>query len=196
MPPRPPTPLPLPRRPHRGPGRGDHRPAGRPSRLRAGRLPESERGFILPLAFAASLLLLLGSLSLQTLALQARLSLLRRQANDLQDDALSSAAQQLVGALNLHHRCLLALPLQRWSSDGLPCASVPQQQAVLSGEEGPSRWHLVDWQPGPDRADLQIELQPLPADAPRRRGSFVVALLGEPLRAQAPRLLALRGVQP
>lgn len=158
--------------------------------------PSGEKGFVLPLAFGVSLMLLIGAFSLQTLALQARLGLRRVETRALQEDALATAAQQLVAALNLRHPCLLALPLQQWTREGLLCASALQQQALAEGSAGAARWRLIDWQPAPRGASLQIELDALAPDVPRRRGSFVVALQSEPLRAQPPRLLALRGVVP
>jgi hypothetical protein len=160
-------------------------------RLRQGR----DRGFILPLAFGASLVLLLGSLSLQTLVLQRRLGLLREEQRGHQEDALASAAQQLVAALNRDHPCLLILPLQRWGSDGLPCASPEQQQALARGAGG-GPWRLLDWQPQVLRAEALIEVDSGSPALPPRRGSFAVPLQEEPLQGQAPRLLALRAVAP
>ncbi len=161
-----------------------------------GRLSQGrDRGFILPLAFGASLVLLLGSLSLQTLVLQRRLGLLREEQRGLQEDALASAAQQLVAVLNRDHPCLLILPLQRWGSDGLPCASPVQQQALARGG-GAGPWRLINWQPQALRAEALIELDSASQSLPPRRGSFAVPLQGEPLQGQAPRLLALRGVAP
>lgn len=159
--------------------------------LRQGR----DRGFVLPLAFGASLVLLLGSLSLQSLVLQRRLGLLREEQRGHQEDALASAAQQLVAALNRDHPCLLTLPLERWGSDGLPCAS-PEQQRSLAQGGGSGLWRLIDWQPQALRAQALIELEPGSPAQPARRGSFAVPLQEEPLQGQAPRLLALRGVAP
>jgi hypothetical protein len=154
-----------------------------------------DQGFILPLAFGASLVLLLGSLSLQTLVLQRRLGLLREEQRGHQEDALASAAQQLVAALNRDHPCLLLLPLQRWGSDGLPCASPEQQQALAKGAGG-GPWRLIDWQPQAVRAEALIEVDSGSPALPPRRGSFAVPFQEEPLQGQAPRLLALRAVAP
>ena len=81
------------------------------------RLPQQQqRGFVLPLALTTSALLLLSSLSLQTLALHARQR--SRQALDMAKirDAERSVAmafqQHAVGA----HACLLALPSSVWDS--------------------------------------------------------------------------------
>lgn len=184
----------------RGPGRWTPGPwssgrwsSGRRVRCRLGQ--GRDRGFILPLAFGASLVLLLGSLSLQSLVLQRRLGLLREEQRGHQEDALASAAQQLVAVLNRDHPCLLLLPRQRWGSDGLPCASPEQQQALVQGAGG-GPWRLIDWQPRVLRAEALIEVDSGSPALPPRRGSFAVPLQEEPLQGQAPRLLALRAVAP
>ena len=78
---------------------------------------------MLPLAWSVSLLLLLSSLSLQALALQEgslqALRLRRRQ----QEDQLMTAAQRLAGRLQRHHRCLLAVEGQAWSTAGCATAA-------------------------------------------------------------------------
>ena len=66
-----------------------------------------EVGFVLPLAVLMTLVLLLGSLSVQGVALQRQMSnstLLRRRA---QEDGLASSAQVVAGALQLTGSCLL-----------------------------------------------------------------------------------------
>jgi len=155
-----------------------------------------EQGFILPMAIGSALLLLLGSLSVQTVALQGRLGQASREGRGRQEDALAAAAQQLVAVMNLRHPCLLVLPLTRWSQEGRPCASAPEQAALLRGEGGGSRWHLLDWRSSAAGAEALIELDSAASGAPPRRAAFAVALLAEPLRAQPPRLLGLRGVAP
>ena len=56
---------------------------------------DAHDGFVLPLASAASLVLVLSSLSLQTLALQSRSRVRAKWLQRQQGDALASAAQQL-----------------------------------------------------------------------------------------------------
>ena len=165
-------------------------------RSRRGAANEPERGFILPVAIGASLLLLLGSMSLHSVALQGRLAHASREVLAGQEDALAGAAQQLVGQLNLRHPCLLSLPRDRWSEEGRSCAT-PQELAVLLGDGGSgSGWRLLDWRPTPVSAQALIELDGRGSPPQPRRGVFAVALLAEPLRAQPPRLLGLRGVTP
>jgi hypothetical protein len=167
----------------------------RPGSLR-GADSEPERGFILPVAIGASLLLLLGSLSLHSVALQGRLAHASREAIAAQEDALTGAAQQLVSQLNLKHPCLLSLPRARWSLEGRSCAT-PQELAVLLGDGGSGGgWRLLDWRPMSASAQALIELAGRGSAPQPRRGVFAVALLAEPLRAQPPRLLGLRGVTP
>ncbi|MFM7269614.1 MAG: hypothetical protein ACKOZT_13705 [Cyanobium sp.] len=163
--------------------------------LRAGARP-AEQGFLLPVAFVASLLLLLGALSLQALILQGRVGLRLREIRGQQEDALSTAAQQLVAALNSRHACLLALPRQRWQSEGGLCASAADLLALEQGVVGARRWQLIDWQPAASRAKALIELDAGASPGAPRRGSFAVTLLASPPRALAPGLLGLRGVAP
>ena len=82
------------------------------------RLPASkQRGFALPLALTTSALLLLSSLSLQTLALHARQrsrqALAAAQARDA-DGSVAMAFQQLAAGA---HACLLALPSSAWEGN-------------------------------------------------------------------------------
>ncbi|MFM7642074.1 MAG: hypothetical protein ACKO45_11070 [Cyanobium sp.] len=157
---------------------------------------QEERGFLLPMAFVASMLVLLGGLSLQALVLQGRLGLRVQELRGQQEDALSAAAQQLVAALNRRHPCLLALPRQQWGHEGVACASATDLQALEQGAVGARRWRLIDWQPAASRAEALIELDPEAAAGSVRRGRFAVALLASPPRALAPGLLGLRGVAP
>ena len=80
------------------------------------RLPDpQQRGFALPLALTTSALLLLSSLSLQTLALHARQrssqALATAQTRDAERSVAMTFQQHAVGA----HACLLALPSSEWS---------------------------------------------------------------------------------
>ena len=79
------------------------------------RLPDpQQRGFALPLALTTSALLLLSSLSLQTLALHARQrssqALATAQTRDAERSVAMTFQQHAVGA----HACLLALPSSEW----------------------------------------------------------------------------------
>ena len=79
------------------------------------RLPDpQQRGFALPLALTTSALLLLSSLSLQTLALHARQrssqALVTAQTRDAERSVAMAFKQHAAGA----HACLLALPSSEW----------------------------------------------------------------------------------
>jgi hypothetical protein len=158
--------------------------------------PSGEPGFVLPLAISASLLLLLGSLSVQSAALQSRLSLVTREELRQQEDRMISVGRELVGGLNRSHPCLVGLPLASWPKEGSSCATPQALEAVQRGVWEGLAWRLVDWQPQPDAAELVLELDPASSTRAPRRAALAVLLRGEPLRAQSLRLLGLRGVAP
>ena len=110
------------------------------------RLPDpQQQGFALPLALTTSALLLLSSLSLQTLALHAR----QRSSQALATAQIRDAEHSVAMAFHQHaagaHACFLALPSGEWElSAGCPGAN----PAVLqSGRVVDRDWQLLDWQP-------------------------------------------------
>ena len=115
------------------------------------RLPDpQQRGFALPLALTTSALLLLSSLSLQTLALHARQrsrqSLATAQTRDAERSVVMAFQQHAVGA----DACLLALPSSEWN---LPAGCPGANPAALqSGRVDDRDWQLLDWQPKGTRA--------------------------------------------
>ena len=159
--------------------------------------------FLVPLASLASLVLLLGCLSMQSVALQnaRRLAALARLRQA--EDSLMSAAQLLVARLQSQHRCLLPLALARWSAGG--CASTSQLSDLARGEVDSVPYQLLAWQPqanaalpavaGPDGAELLLELRPRHGE-PALRSAFAVGLEGSPSRVRDLRLLGLRGTAP
>ena len=115
------------------------------------RLPGPEqRGFALPLALTSSALLLLSSLSLQTLALHARqrsrVALATAQTRDAERSVVMTFQQLAAGA----HACLLALPSLEWEGS----ESCPGLNPALlqSGRVADRDWQLLDWQPQGARA--------------------------------------------
>ena len=115
------------------------------------RLPDSrQQGFALPLALTTSVLLLLSSLSLQTLSLHARQrsrqALAIAQTLDAERSVAMAFQQHAAGA----HACLLALPSSEWeSSERCP----GENPALLqSGRVDDRHWQLLDWQPKGARA--------------------------------------------
>jgi len=97
------------------------------------------------LATSTSALLLLSSLSLQTLALHAR----QRSSQALATAKLRDAEHSVAMAFQQHaagaHACLLALPSSEWA---LPTGCPGANPAVLqSGRVADRDWQLLDWQP-------------------------------------------------
>ena len=115
------------------------------------RLPDlKQQGFALPLALTTSALLLLSSLSLQTLALHARQrstqSLAIAQARDAERSVAMAFQQRAAGA----HACLLAMPSSEW--DGSDRCPGVNPALLRSGRVADRDWQLLAWQPQDARA--------------------------------------------
>ena len=115
------------------------------------RLPDlKQQGFALPLVLTSSALLLLSSLSLQTLALHARQrsrqALATAQTRDA-EQSVEMAFQQLAAGA---HACLLALPFAEWESSER-CPGV-NPALLQSGSVDDRDWQLLAWQPQDARA--------------------------------------------
>ena len=115
------------------------------------RLPHpQQRGFVLPLALTTSALLLLSSLSLQTLALHA----CQRSRQALDMAKIPDAERSVAMAFQQHavdaHACLLALPSSVWDSSE-HCPEV-NSTMLQSGRVVDRGWQLLDWQPQGARA--------------------------------------------
>ena len=110
------------------------------------RLPDSkQQGFALPLALTTSALLLLSSLSLQTLALHARQRLAAALATAQTRDAECSVAMAFQQCAASAHACLLALPSSEWELSAA-CPGV-NPGLLQSGRVANRDWQLLDWQP-------------------------------------------------
>jgi hypothetical protein len=134
----------------------------------------AERGFLLPLASSAALLLLLSSLSLQAMALQQRARLAAQQRQRGWDDRLMSAAQAFTGQLQRHHRCRLSLPASQWAAQ--PCQPAGTPGGILEPAIVDAGIRLVAYCPDPGtppQATLVLELAEL---APPQRAIFRLAL--------------------
>jgi hypothetical protein len=110
------------------------------------RLPDPhQQGFALPLALTASALLLLSSLSLQTLAMhtrqRSRQALVSAQTRDAERSVTMAFQQHAAGA----HACLLALPSTEWELPGRCPGANPS--ALQSGHVADRAWQLLYWQP-------------------------------------------------
>ena len=107
--------------------------------------PVASRGFALPLALTTSALLLLSSLSLQTLALHARQrshqALATAQTRDAERSVAMAFQQHATGA----HACLLALPSSEWERSA-PCPGA-NPAALQAGRVADREWQLLQWQP-------------------------------------------------
>ena len=108
-------------------------------------LVRQSNGFVLPLALTGSALLLLSSLSLQTLAFHGR----QRSSQALAMAKTRDADQSVLMAFQQHaqaaHACLLALPSSAWPAlEQCPAADPSPLQA---GRIGDRHWHLISWQP-------------------------------------------------
>lgn len=125
--------------------------------LRQKRCLNTSAGFVLPLALTASFLLLLGSSSLHTLALQAhsraRISTAARQ----EADQLRSAAQAFAQLARGHEACLLAFPSSQWQEQGSQC--VDADSALLQkGSIDDEIWSLIDWTTNGSTGLLRLRL--------------------------------------
>ena len=112
--------------------------------------PFGSKGFALPLVLTTLALLLLSSLSLQTLALHAR----QRTSQALATAQILDAERSVAMAFQQHaagaYACLLALPSSEWQlSAGCPGVN----PALLQyGRVADRDWQLLDWQPQGKRA--------------------------------------------
>ena len=120
------------------------------------RFPDSQQqGLALPLALTTSALLLLSSLSLQTLALHARQrsrqALATAQTRDAEHSVAMVFQQHAAGA----NACLLALPSPEWEGSE-QCPGV-NPGPLQSGRVADRDWQLLDWQPhGASAGTLQL----------------------------------------
>lgn len=154
----------------------------------------------MPMAAMLSVLLLLGSLSVQAVSLQGRLRGSAERQLQASEDRLTSAAQLLVARIQLRHACLLPLALKQW--EDADCADATDLEQLLRGEVFGSNWQLLRWQSvgaaqgaaaaAEQRLMLEIALAAQGRE-PSRRAGFELRLTGVPWRVQELRPLGLRG---
>ena len=113
----------------------------------------SSSGFALPLALSTSAVLLLSSLSLQTLAFhgQAGSRLALKRAS--QDDAEQAVAMDFLQRGRGDNACLLAWPSQRWSEPALCPGAQPSE--LQRGLSGALAWTLQSWDPSAQRLQIR-----------------------------------------
>ena len=108
------------------------------------------RGFALPLALSCSAVLLLSSMSLQTIALhgrqRSRQALLVAQRSDLHHSAAMDFQQRAQGA----NACLLRHATSDWNNRALCPEADPRR--MRQGRFGEMGWLLLDWQPSSPRS--------------------------------------------
>ena len=167
-------------------------------------------GFALPVAVVGALILLLGSLAAQSALHQSRLRHASALGQRRLEDALASAAHQLVGRLVAHHPCLLTLPLAAWPASGSTCADAAAQGRLRLGEVPALAYRLEAWEPaaaapgvlagegragGSERIVLELSRRS-GSGHPPWRAAFALDVEGDPPRVLALRELGLRGVRP
>lgn len=153
----------------------------------------------MPMASLTSLLFLVGGLSLQSLSLQERLQGENQRRLEQAEDRLASAAQMLVGTIQLQHACLLGLAHEQWARAG--CATQQQLSRLAEGEVLGSPWRLRRWQPqvSPDPSQQVVDLElalPASSGSPALVSGFAVQLTGSPPRVTTLLPLGPRGGQP
>lgn len=119
----------------------------------------AQSGFVLPLAISTSVVLLLGSASLHTLALHGRLRARQQWLATTQRDQLRSAAMTVMAqASDPAQRCVLAWPSSQWSGLAASCPEADLDRLRQGEVEGES-WQLLHWQPTAEGAILQLALE-------------------------------------
>ena len=104
-------------------------------------------GFVLPIAIASSSILLLSSLSLHTLALQARHRARQQWQTAQRRDALHSAVMHFAQRSRGAESCLLALPSEQWLAQAKSVCPAANPTLLRSGAVEGLRWRLKQWTP-------------------------------------------------
>jgi hypothetical protein len=119
-----------------------------PARGAASRIPRQnpagETGFLLPLSFGVSLVLLLSALSVQTVALHGSTLAASELQKRQNDDALASAAERVAGRLSGAEADLLRVPYP--PAEGTP--GLPGWSGLAHGQVNDRSYTVVTWQPG------------------------------------------------
>jgi hypothetical protein len=135
-------------------------------------------GFVLGLATAVGMVLVLSSLSLLGSALAAWRSRAAEQDRLLQEDGLHSAAHWIVDRLATSHRCLLGLPSQGWEPLPAACGAggvaAELREGTVSTASATWQFRGTRWEPGAEEAMLALETRS--GAGPWRSGRFRVAL--------------------
>ena len=109
------------------------------------RPPRCSGGFVLPLALSTAAVLLLSSLSLQTLAMHGRQRSRQLFTTAEQADARQSVGMDFLQRASAANRCLLAVPSAQWGNAGLCPGADPQR--LQAGLSDALAWQLSRWEP-------------------------------------------------
>ena len=107
--------------------------------------PRCSGGFVLPLALSTAAVLLLSSLSLQTLAMHGRQRSRQLFTTAEQADARQSVAMDFLQRASAANLCLLAMPSAQWGNSALCPGADPQH--LQAGLSDALAWQLISWQP-------------------------------------------------
>lgn len=110
-----------------------------------------EVGFMLPLAVLMSLVLLLGSLSVQGVALQRHMSDSISLKSRTKEDALASSAQVVAGALQLSGNCLIKKDYRKWDDEKCYVTKSPYLTGSISG----GTYQVIDYKYSQNDSDTQ-----------------------------------------
>ena len=105
----------------------------------------TEQGMALPIALTVSALLLVSSLSMQSLALHARQRADQQRHAAGQRDRLASAAMEFLQVAQGPQSCLLAWPSDQWDAASVCPAADPQH--LRQGRMTSLPWRLQRWEP-------------------------------------------------
>ena len=109
------------------------------------RSTRSEQGMALPMAVTVSALLLISSLSMQSLTLHARQRVDQARHAAGQRDRLASAAMEFLQVAQGPQSCLLVWPSDQWDVATVCPAADPQ--LLRRGRLASLPWQLHSWEP-------------------------------------------------
>jgi hypothetical protein len=124
--------------------------------------PPAQAGFVLPLSLTGALVLLLSSLSIQSLLLHTRQVQAAERVRLQAEDRLASASQQWAARLKGPFACLLPVASTAWQTQPLPPACPPDldPQALQQLEIAAETVQLLSWEPSPDGGELRLQVSP------------------------------------
>ena len=123
--------------------------------------PPAQAGFVLPLSISGALVLLLSSLSMQSLVLHTRQVQAAERVRLHGEDRLASAAQFLAAQLQGPFACLRPVAAADWQNQALLSACPPglDPQALRQVELAGEPVKLVSWNPEGQGGLLQLQLK-------------------------------------